>query len=194
MNKFALLMAGAAYFIVGGFVSFYWDSQNASFLAIVAAGYAYFHFSRNEADDRGVHKRFYAMELAPLAEALNQNITSGFYGDSQWTMHESSNLTRGYLHFTICWNETWTAEAMPKRNGAAFKTGHLEIRFDDITEQVDKPKTSALFLFQDNSAFSASHFNHIIEKTMERADFFLKHEKNTMSQAQLSELTIRENN
>lgn len=192
MDKFGLLMAVAAYFIVGALVSSYFDSQSACFWGLVAAGAAFFHWSGKRPDDLSIHKRVYAMELAPLAEAINQHVTSGFYGDSQWTLQESSNLARGYLHFTINWNESWTAEALPKRSGFAFKTGHLEIKFDDVTTEIEKPRMSGLFLFQDNSAVSKSHFNHIIEKTMQRLDCFIpEHEKVQMSPQEVSGLAVQ---
>ncbi len=191
MNKFALLMAIAAYFVSGALVSFYADSQSALFLGLVAAGVTYFHLSGKQ-DDSLVQKRTYGLELVPLAESVTQAVTSGFYGDSQWSLHESSNLSRGYLHFTINWNETWTAEALPKKSGSAFKTGHLEIQFGDLTAEVGKPKTSVLFLFQDNSAFSKSHFNHIVEKTMQRLDFFItEHEKVQLTSKDVSDLAVQ---
>lgn len=173
MNKFALLMAVTAYFVTGALISFYCDSQSALFLGLLAAGFTYFKLSGKQ-EDFLVQKRAYSLELAPLAESIAQAVTSGFYGDSQWSLHESSNMARGYLHFTISWNESWTAEALPKRSGFAFKTGHLEIKFDDITTEVGEPKTAALFLFQDNSAVDTSHFKHIVEKTMKRLDVFIK--------------------
>lgn len=126
-----------------------------------------------------LRKRAYSMDLQTLAKRFQIAMAGAWMGKSVWMLEPSTDLSSGYLCYSIRWDETWSCDSAA---GHTRKRGWMEVYLTDASSYSGGPRTDAIISFSDNSVLDAAQFEKAIRVVMARVDFMIPgHQKIVLS-------------